>query len=263
MSSVITLIIAFCAAVLGSINGLGVTLIISTYLLMLDFDKIHSHLWLPYLSTGIVASVFLLLRPRLWFNNLIPILQMTFCCALGLIAGKILNKQLDLIAIKIAIGVLISFITFLIWKLDYISLLGKEIFLEHDWNITFIDSIIFVLTGFLAGTFEFSLAAFLYAYLILRQKHYQVETLDVSVYSVLIVTSIINLVSSLISYNGKIPESIDALFFVVIISGAILGKFIYKYISIELRKKIIFGSLVFLGAKLILQNLWLIIFSNN
>lgn len=260
MSAVLTLIIAFFAAVLGSINGLGVTLIISSYLLLLDFDKIHSHLWLPYLSTGIIAFIFLILRPRLWFNNLIPILQMTFCCAVGLIAGKVLSKQLDLISIKIAIGILISFITFLIWKLDYISLLGKEIFLEHDWNFTFIDSCIFVLTGFLAGTFEFSLAAFLYAYLILRQKHYQVETLDVSVYSVLIVSSLINFISSLVAYNGQIPDTIDWLFFLVIISGAVVGKLIYKFVSIELRKKIIFSSLVFLGAKLIIQNTWLFFF---
>lgn len=254
MSTFVALIIAFVAAIFGSINGLGVTLIISSYLLVMDFEKIHSHLWLPYLATALVASVFLISRPRLWFSNILPILQMTLSCAIGLIIGKILATQFNLLAIKISVGFLLSAITFLIWKLDYLSLLGRDIFLEHDWNFTFIDILVFVITGLLAGTLEFSLAAFLYAYLILRQKHYQVETLDVCVYSVLVITSTINLISSLISYNGRIPEEIDWSFFIVIIVGAIIGKIIYKFVSIELRKKIIFSALVFVGAKLIIQN---------
>lgn len=262
MSYALTLIIALVGAIVGSINGLGVTLIISSYLLLMDFEKIHSHLWIPYLSTAIIASIFLLLRLRLWLNNIIPVFQLTLTCALGLLLGKILVTSINLEEVKLAIGLLISFITFIIWKLNYLSLLGKEIFLEHDWNFTFIDYFVFVVIGLFAGTFEFSLAAFLYAYLIFRQKHYQVESLDVAIYSVLICTSVINLMSTLYIYEGAIPESVDLIFFVTIILGALIGKLLYKFISIELRKKIIFTSLIFVEAKLVLLSAWMIIFKH-
>jgi uncharacterized membrane protein YfcA len=255
---------AFIASFVGSLNGLGVAFIITLFLSLLNKGDTHSYLWLPYLSTFIVSLIFILTRPALIIKNVIPIFFICCLSASGLIFGKLIIFSVSIEKLlmidyhlsffKIGLGILILIAAFFYGRIKTDHRPDSNTLLDQDWNLSFEDTIVFFLIGICAGTFDFSIAAIIYSYLLLNKSKYNMERLDVCVYSVLVTTSLINFISALINHEATFPELLNIYYFLFLILGAVFARLFYKFLLPEYKRKLILTALYLLGLKLILFN---------
>lgn len=242
------------AAFIGSINGLGVTFLISIFLVFINRGDYQSHLWLPYLSTTLVAFIFTITRFKILLKNFAPILYLgAFSCA-GLILGKVFKENVNLLWPKMLFGLGIIIITYSLNKLNFFSRLNVAILKHHVWSFSSTDNFIIFIIGLIGGMLDFSLAIMLYTYLMFNKEEYNVEHLDVCVYSTLFMTSFVNFLFFAFTKNASIPEYFSFTYVLAIFVGALSARAIYQLISLEWKRGLLIFALYTLGFKLLVIN---------
>ena len=250
-------IIIFIAAFIGSLNGLGVSFLLSVVLLAFGPHEHSSILWILYFSSLIVALIFVLSRPRLRFENFYAFISLSFFSGLGLLIGKIIISHHNYYLLKIIFGLLLIVFSFVLNKLKSFRDDNEEVY-RSEVFFNFSDLLIFFAIGFCAGLFDFGIAAFVYVQMFLKNKFYDIEKIDICVYGVLIFTSIINLLITIFRYEQIFPEYIGLSSLLFILLGAALARLVYKFISHNVRKKIVLFGIFLIGMKIFIFNLNLI-----
>ncbi len=250
-------IIIFIAAFIGSLNGLGVSFLLSVVLLAFGPHEHSSILWILYFSSLIVALIFVLSRPRLLFENFYAFISLSFFSGLGLLIGKIIISHHNYYLLKIIFGLLLIVFSFVLNKLKSFRDDNEEVY-RSEVFFNFSDLLIFFAIGFCAGLFDFGIAAFVYVQMFLKNKFYDIEKIDICVYGVLIFTSIINLLITIFRYEQIFPEYIGLSSLLFILLGAALARLVYKFISHNVRKKIVLFGIFLIGMKIFIFNLNLI-----
>lgn len=242
------------ASFFGSINGLGVTFLISLFLLFIDKSNHQNYIWIPYLSTFVISLIFISTRLRIIIKYLGPIFYLCFFSAAGLLLGKIFKDTANLLWAKMFFGATIIFVTFYLNRDNFFSRLNVTLINNEAWRISGTDNFIIFVLGFAGGILDFSLAVLIYSYLILRKEEYSVEHLDVCVYSTLALTSFINFLFVAFTTDISIPGYFNLSYGLGLFFGAILARPIYRLITLEYKRKILIYALYSLGLKLLVIN---------
>lgn len=254
---IFTFVSVMAASFIGSINGLGVTFIISIFLLIIDKSNHQSHAWIPYLSTCIISLIFISTRLRIVFKNIAPIIYLCIFSSAGLLMGKVFKENPNLLGLKMIFGAFIIVITFYLNKYNYFSRLNINFINDELWSFTNTDNFMILLIGFVGGLFDFSLAVLIYSYLIYNKEEYNVEHLDVCVYSCLALTSFINFIFIIFTKDISSPDYFNSSFLLALLIGAICSRTIYHLITLEYKRKFLIYALYTLGFKLFILNFML------
>ncbi|MGZ3789207.1 MAG: hypothetical protein ACXVLQ_11830 [Bacteriovorax sp.] len=244
----------FIAAFVGSLNGLGISFLLSLALLIFSPHANTSTQWVPYLSSLIVALIFVISRPLLVFKNLYPIVLLSIFCGMGLLVGKITTSHHAFLLLKIFFGLSLIVFSFFLKKSNLLKESVNAVY-ESEISFDFLDFLMFVAMGFFAGFFDFGIAAFIYVQMFLKNKLYNIEKIDVCVYGVLISTSIINLLFTVTRFEQVIPQYFGVNFILCILFGAVIARFIYRIISLNIRRQIVLFGIFLVGIKILVINL--------
>lgn len=163
------------AAFFGSINGLGVTFLISLFLVFINDSHQQGHMWLPYLSTTIVAFIFTATRFSILVKNFGPVLYLGFFSCAGLVLGKVFKENVNLLWLKMLFGLGIIISTYNLNKMNFFSKLNVSILKPSAWTFSSTDNFIIFIIGLIGGLLDFSLAILLYTYLMFNKEEYNVE----------------------------------------------------------------------------------------
>lgn len=253
--------IVLFASFIGSLNGLGVSFLLSLGLLAFGPQDHTSTQWIPYASSLLVSIIFVSSRPRLVLKNLYSIVLLSLSCGIGLLIGKIIITHYVFYLLKLFFGFSLILFSLFIKKSNLIKESVNAV-TESEISFDFLDLLIFTSIGFFAGFFDFGIAAFIYVQMFLKNKLYNIEKIDVCVYGVLISTSIINLFFTIIRFEEVRPEYVGINFFLCIFIGAGLARFTYKMISLNLRRQIVLAGIFLIGLKIIVINLNVVSINN-
>lgn len=247
-------LIVFTASFIGSLNGLGVSFLLSLALLMFGPNEHASIQWILYSSSLIVASVFVFSRLKLVLENIYQIFLLSMFCGIGVLVGKIVLSHYTYHLLKLTFGIVLIAFSLLLKNFG----VGKETISEiHESEVSFsfFDLLSFTLIGFFAGYFDFGIAAFIYIHMFLKNKFYNIERIDICVYCVIILTSVINLLFTLIRFEQVLPSYIGLSFPVFILMGAGLARVVYKMIAQSVRRNIVIFGIFFVGLKILIISL--------
>jgi uncharacterized membrane protein YfcA len=247
-------ILVMFAAFVGSINGLGITFLVSIFLILIDKNHHQNHAWIPYFSTFLISLIFIVTRLRIVLKNISPILCLCIFSAVGLLIGKIFKESTNLLWLKMFLGAVIFFITYYLNKYKYFSKLNISILSDEIWSFSTTDNFIILIIGFVGGLLDFSLAVLIYTYLIFNKEEYNVEHLDVCVYSTLALTSFINFIFFVFTKDAFIPEYFNFIYVLALFAGAISARSIYHLITLDHKRKFLIFALYSLGFKLLVLN---------
>lgn len=247
-------IIVTIASLIGSINGLGVTFLISLFLLLIDHNNHQGHAWIPYFSTFLISFIFITTRLKIVFRNFGPVLSLCIFSVVGLLIGKVFKENTNLLWIKMFFGALVIYLTYYLNRINFFSKLNISLLDNEVWSFTTTDNLIILLIGFVGGLLDFSMPVMIYLYLIYNKEEYSVEHLDVCAYSTLALTSFINCIYIIFTREVSTPDYFNLSYVLAIIIGAFTARSIYHMVTLEYKRKFLVFALFSLGFKLLVLN---------